>query len=188
MWRQTSLQGSVVSIQPRETEFTTTRGGEHLLLGRSSTTQAINYSSLHHRGSIPRGGKHRQTGCAMHPSSDRRATTAERNVEPDGMGPTDKQQQRAHRHGEIPQGRPDWAWGEKCTRTRRGDTYAQGNEVRVGILGIGAIVQQGAIWRNTTAGQWARIHLQMESSLFVWARFQERRKGPKKRGESRAGI
>lgn len=30
------------------------------------------------------------------------ATTAEGNVESDGTGPTNKQQQRAHRHGEIP--------------------------------------------------------------------------------------
>lgn len=62
-----------------------------------------------------------------------------------------------------------------CTRKERGKSWYSRH------LGI---VQQGAIWRNTTAGQWARIHLQMESSLFVWARFQEREK---KKGEKPGG-
>lgn len=45
------------------------------------------------------------------------ATTPERNIEPDRTDPTNKQQQRAHRHGEIP--RPaeldaKKAWGESA--------------------------------------------------------------------------
>lgn len=62
-------------------------------------------------------------------------------------------------------------WGQRRARTRQ-DLVAR----------HWGIVQQGAIWRNTTAGQWARIHLQMESSLLVWAWVSRKKRGEAERG------
>lgn len=112
------------------------------------------------------------------------ATTAEGNVEPDGTGPTNKQQQRAHRHGEIPRAAEfdKRAWGESAREERRGDIDAQGRARQDLFAWHWGIVQQGAIWRNTTAGQWACIHLQMESSLLVWAWVSRKKRGEAGRG------
>lgn len=119
---------AVVSIQPQETEYTTTRGAStscwegpvphKQLITAGSTTTAASHAAK----SIVK----QAVQCSHHPTAldDSRAQRRTRRD-----GPTNKQQQRAHRHGEIPKGgrtgRKE-GMGGKCTRRRRGDMYAQG--------------------------------------------------------------
>lgn len=88
------------------------------LITAGSTTMAASHASK----SIVK----QAVQCSHHPTAldDSRAQRRTRRD-----GPTNKQQQRAHRHGEIPRAAElgaKRAWGGKCTRTRRGDMYAHG--------------------------------------------------------------